>query len=176
MPRRKLVIPAAVLLTALSFPAIAREGNGGGGARGRPSAAKSALDRTPADRNAGGRVDVKQFPAVGGRPLREWLRFHANHVGRTGACSIWIDDPALPVDDPLTPIDESLFPNLLYRVGALRGGDHDGSWTWRFDTHKGGRLPFGATLAELAGQTVEIRDAGGTAVLRGTVPTIQRRR
>jgi hypothetical protein len=48
----------------------------------------------------------------------------------------------------------------------------DGNAEFKVETKKGDALPFGATLADLAGGTLEVRDSSGTAVLTGTFPDI----
>lgn len=56
-------------------------------------------------------------------------------------------------------------------LGTFTTSDPLGLGGFRLATARGDTIPGGSIL-DLAGQTVEVRDSGGTAVLRGTFPTL----
>lgn len=180
------LLAAAGLTAALALPAAAKPGNGGGPpdpkpgpvAKGRPGQAKSQLTSTGVDADAKGTVDVKRFPAVGKRAVREWLRVKAGNLDPAKTYEVWLgaaDDPAtVGVDDPILPVAVG----TLVHDANDPADTGDDSWGVRFDTHKGGLLPHSVALSRLEGQTIEVRDSDGDdltedpAVLTGTVPTI----
>jgi hypothetical protein len=152
---------AAVLVTTASALAAGR-GRSSGGNAGRPAKGKTVLTAPEGalDLDALAKVDVKHFAARGKRVERSWLRFKVRRLAPTTAYSLWIDDPTTPDDATLVqvPADATLT-------------NEDGNDLLRFDTKHGGTLPFGASLADLGGKTVEVRDAEGLAVfLTGTLP------
>ena len=136
------------------------------GGKGKPTAAKAALaiPTVPVagpDTDAKGAVDWKHFPAVGKRAERSWLRLRLGRLDGTDY-TLWMDDPSTVETD-------------LVQVTALTAtaDDADGNHlNFRLDTKQGDPMPFGATLDALVGKALEIRDAGGLAVLGGTVPAV----
>jgi hypothetical protein len=56
-------------------------------------------------------------------------------------------------------------------LGTFTTSDPRGLGGFRISTRQGGTIPGGGVLS-LAGQTVEVRDSGGTAVLTGVFPTV----
>jgi hypothetical protein len=157
--RLALAVGCAVALT-LAGSAAAKPGRGG--AKGRPGRAVADLVNSGVDADAKGRLDIRHFPAVGKRTERSWLRLKAGNLDANGSYSLWMDDPSTAEDLTLAQVaDVSLDANDEGRANV------------RIDTKKGGVLPFGATLAGLAGMAFEIRDAGGAAVLTGTVPALE---
>jgi hypothetical protein len=72
--------------------------------------------------------------------------------------TLWADDPSTP--DP-----------TLVQFGQVTAKG-DGKAKFNADTKKGGTLPFGATLSALAGQAVEVHDAGSVVVLTGSFPSL----
>ena len=152
---------AAVALTVavVTFGAGAALARG----KGRPTAAKAALTIPVGglDVDAKGAVDWKHFPAVGKRAERSWLRLRLGRLDGTDY-TLWMDDPSTVETD-------------LVQVTALTAaaGERDGNHlNFRLDTKRGDAMPFGATLDALVGKALEIRDAGGLAVLGGTVPAV----
>jgi hypothetical protein len=62
-------------------------------------------------------------------------------------------------------------PGSEVQLGTFTTSDPLGLGGFRLATALGDTIPGGGVLG-LAGEMVEVRDAGGTAVLRGTLPTI----
>jgi hypothetical protein len=193
---KSFLLAAAGLVAALALPAAAKPGNGHGGppdpkptpvAKGRPGQAKLPMANPVEGDLAKGVVDVKRFPAVGKREQREWLRFKVQHLTPGATYELWMDNPLTGVD--VTPDDGVDDAFVLESVATFVPND-DGTFVLRYDTHKGGLLPFGTptptTLADFAGDAFEIRTLVDTtpdvlddpdntvlqAVLTGTVPTI----
>lgn len=165
MKKSNLVLAAALAASlGLAGTASAKPGNGhgGGAGKGRPGAARVDLTNTGLDADAACRVDVKHFPAVGRRAERSWLRFKVRHVDAAASYSLWMDDPATVGDATLVEV-----------TGVTITANDDGNANHRIDTKKGGVLPFGATLATLAGLPLEIRDGAGAAVFTGSLPAVQ---
>ncbi len=162
---RKTIFAAAVLTMCVAAGvAMAKpgngNGNGGGGGQARPSKGlvRLTLPEGALDTDASGKVDVKFFPERRSRDERSWLRFKLRKLDAGTDYTIWMDDPAVEGTD-------------LSDTGLLVTSDAEGEANLRVDTKHGGTLPFGATLATLAGAALEIRDAtGATTVLIGTVP------
>ena len=149
------IVFGAALMASLALVATAEAG------KGRPGRARSDLTNTGADEDASGRVDVRHFPGVGRRTERSWLRFKLRHLDADATYTLWMDDPTTVEDTSLVDTGVTLTMNDL-------GGDNH-----RIDTKHGGTLPFGGTLATLAGMTFEVRNGEGTAVLSGAVPAVQ---
>ncbi len=104
------------------------------------------------------RLDVKHFPAFHARLERSWIRAKIRHLDAASDYSVWIDDPSTPATD-------------LVQVDTF-STKHSGNFNFSKDTKRGDALPFGATLAALAGMAIEVRDAAGTTtLLAGTIPT-----
>jgi hypothetical protein len=157
-----IVFGAALAVSlGLVATASATPGDGHGGGRGRPGRATADLVNTGADEDASGRIDVKHFPAVGRRVERSWLRFKVRHLDANATYSLSMDDPSTAEDASLVDTGITLTTN------------DDGADNFRIDTKHGGTLPFGGTLATLAGMNFEIRNGDGVAVLSGAVPAVQ---
>ena len=148
----------AALAASLAVAAASTDAQAG---KGRPGRASAQLVNTAVDDDASGRVDVKHFPAVGRRQERSWLRFKLRHLADDATYTLWMDDPSTAEDTSLVDTGITLTTND-------RGGDNH-----RIDTKHGGTLPFGGTLATLAGMNFEIRNGDGDAVLTGSVPAVQ---
>jgi hypothetical protein len=155
------VVLAAALAASLALAAPASAGNGHGGSTARPEHALVVMTNTGVDANATGRMDVKHFPAVGTRAERSWMRLRMRHLDRGATYTLWMDDPSTDTDPTLVQVTD---------VSIVTKGN--GNVNFRIDTETGATLPFGSTLALLAGKAFEVRDAGGNAVLSGTVPTL----
>jgi hypothetical protein len=142
---------AALLVSAAASAVLAAPA-------GKPSSAKGPLAIPVAgpDADARGTIDWKFFPANGDRAERSWLRLRLGRLDGT-AYTVWIDDPATPETD------------LVDATWALTAHGR-GNLNDRLDTKAAETLPFGATLATLAGQAIEIRDVNGVAVLAGSIP------
>lgn len=165
MSKSKIILVAAMAASlGLAGTAAAKpgNGNGGGGGKGRPGAARADLTNTGVDADASCRVDVKHFPAVGRRAERSWLRFKVRNVDANASHSLWMDDPATVGDATLVEV-----------AGLAITSNDDGRANLRIDTKHGGVLPFGSTLAGLAGLPLEIRNGAGAAVFTGSLPAIQ---
>ena len=165
---RKTTMLACALALGGGTVALAKGGHGGkpsgtGGGKGRPARLVGDLARpeTSTDANDAGKVDVKHFPAVGHRVERSWLRFKLRHLESHADYTLWMDDPTTAEDATLVQVGTE--------ASSTNG---DGNANLFFDTKKGGLLPFGSTLADLAGKAVEVRDGLGNVVLSGTVPTL----
>jgi hypothetical protein len=151
---------AAVSAAALLAMGLAVSGASARNTSGHPSMGRTTL--TPPeggpDANAFARLDVKHFPANHSRLERSWFRVKARHLDASTDFTLWADDPSTPETD-------------LVQFDSLTTGD-SGNFNYTKDTMMGGALPFGATLADLGGKAIEIRDAGGTTtLLAGTIPS-----
>jgi hypothetical protein len=159
---RKLALTLGLAaLAAAAVPADAKgppPGRGGG----QPARSRSDLAATEADADAACRVDVKHFGDRGRREERSWLRFKLRSLEPNADYTIWIDDPSTPEDPTLVQV-----PDVTVTTADEGDRNH------RFDTKHGGSLPFGATLADLGGMAVEVRNADGVAVLTGSLPAVQ---
>lgn len=165
MSKSKIILVAAMAASlGLAGTAAAKPGNGhgGSGGKGRPGAARVDLTNTGVDADATCRVDVKHFPAVGKRAERSWLRFKVKNADAAAAYSLWMDDPATVGDATLVEV-----------TGLTITSDDEGKANYRVDTKHGGVLPFGSTLAGLAGLPLEIRNGAGAAVFTGSLPAVQ---
>jgi hypothetical protein len=157
------VVLAATLAATLGFAASAdaKPGNGHGGAAGRPKKAHVILTNTEADANAKGRIDVKYFPLNGDRAERSWIRLRTRRLEGGATYTLWMDDPSTDLDPTVVQV-----PDVSITMRPR------GQVNFRIDTAEGGTLPFGSTLALLAGNAVELRDVNGVAVLTGVFPTL----
>jgi hypothetical protein len=163
MKKSKLVLAAALAASlGLAGTAAATPGNGHGGGKGRPGAARADLTNTGVDADALCRVDVKHFPAVGHRAERSWLRFKVRNMDANASFSLWMDDPATVGDATLVQVTDVTITS-----------NDDGGANLRIDTKHGGVLPFGSTLAGLAGLPLEVRNGAGAAVFTGSLPAVQ---
>jgi len=104
-----------------------------------------------------GRLDEEVHPATPGRAEFSRLTIEVRGLAASTPYLLLADDPATP--DTAT----SLFATVTT--------DAKGRARVTIDTNKGGALPFGASLADLAGHVVEVRDANDVLVLAGTFPT-----
>lgn len=126
----------------------------------RPSGGHSSLTRPlgAPDANATARIDVKHFPANHGRRERSWFKMKLRHLTRNTVYTLWADDPATPVAD-------------LVQFATFTA-PRSGNVNFTLDTKKAGTMPFGATLADLSGATIEVRDSVGMLrFLTGVIPT-----
>ena len=131
-----------------------------GNPNGRPDADRTVLAPPLGGPDADGtaRVDVKHFPANGAREERSWLRMKVRKLDGETTYTLWADDPSTLATDPV-PFDSFTTKR-------------SGIFNYMADTKKGGTLPFGATLANLSGMVLEVRDAAGTTILlTGQVPS-----
>lgn len=130
-----------------------------GVAKGRP--ARGHADLAPpegaADEDATGKVRVRHFGTVGKRSERSWFRVQVANLEANTEYSVHASNP-----------DGS----GLTSIGTITTGDGGGG-NLKFDTKKGGTLPFGAALADLAGGTIEVHDGAGVVVLAGTIPAAE---
>lgn len=154
---RALAIHAAVTLDSNSITAPAP---GSDGASGKPSQGKGRMSPSEdgPDSKSSAKVFVKHFPEHRSRQERSWFRLKTRRLDRSADYTIWADDPSTPGAE-LVQFDT---------VTTKRNG----AFYYKGDTKKGDAMPFGATLADLSGMALEVRDAGGTTtILVGTVPT-----
>jgi hypothetical protein len=158
---KTLVVAAAVSLGSV---ALATPGDHGHGhAKGRPLRGKSelAVPEAAADADAHGVVALRYFPAVGKRAERSWFRVRLGALdGVNTEYTLWVDDPAT-----VDVVD-------LVQVATLTA-DEDGAARLKLDSKRGDTMPFGATIAGLAGLAVEVHDAAGAVVLTGALPAVQ---
>jgi hypothetical protein len=141
---------------------VTSPGAGTGPPVGRPSKGNTMLVPPVGDEgsNAKARHDVKHFPAHRARQERSRFRLKPRHLEGNTDYTLWADDPSTPGAE-------------LVQFDAFTT-KRSGNYNYTKDTKKGDALPFGATLAELSGMAVEVRDAAGTTtVLVGLVPTTQ---
>ena len=128
-------------------------------AKGRP--ARGHADLTPpdgaADEDASGKVKVRHFGTVGKRSERSTLRVHVGNLEANTEYTVLANNP-----------DGS----GLASIGTLTTSDGGGG-SLKFDTRKGGELPFGAALADLAGGAIEVHDGAGVVVLQGNIPAAE---
>jgi hypothetical protein len=105
-----------------------------------------------------GRIDESVRAADAGHAERSLFRLRVEHLAADAAFTLWGDDPAT-ADAALT------------QFGSLTT-DGGGRGKFVLDSQEGDPMPFGAALADLAGGAVEVRDAGGAAVLVGAFPAL----
>jgi hypothetical protein len=132
----------------------------GGNPNGRPTAGRTTLSPPDgaADLDAAARLDVKHVPANRSRAERSWFRMKVRHLDSSTEYTLWADDPSTLANDVVQ------FDSFTTAKS--------GNFNYTQDTKKGGTLPFGATLANLSGMVVEVRDAAGTTtLLEGLVPS-----
>lgn len=152
-------MPSVAVMFALAT-GLALSPGAEGRANGRPSMGRTRLplpDGAP-DLNAVARLDVKHFPANHSRLERSWFRLKVRHLDVSTVFTLWADDPSTPETD-------------LVQFDSFTTGYY-GNFNYTKDTRSGDALPFGATLADLSGKAIEVRDsAGTTTLLAGTIPT-----
>jgi hypothetical protein len=112
---------------------------------------------------ARGRIEVEHRRATRRAPESEALVLRMQRLEREATYTLWCIDPfgAYGIPERIAP----------WEVTATRKGVS----VVRLDTAKGGALPYGATLSQLAGCRIQVRDAGGVVVLVGTVPALPAR-
>ncbi len=110
------------------------------------------------DGNARGRITAQFTPERRRHVERSRLDIRVARLERSTGFTLWMDNPGTP-DPALVQIDTF--------TTSRRGSFH-----YSKDTRRGDALPFGATLSNLSGVAVEVRDAGGTeTILAGAFPT-----
>ncbi len=147
---------SAVGLAALALLVAGALAGAGSPRQGREDLVSPEGSATP---DAYGRLTVKDYPAVGNRPARDWVRLQAWKLERGEDFTMVLDDPTVLGDD-FQAWGDSI---------AARG---NGNINFRVDTKKGGSLPFGKTADELAGAQFQLRDSEGVVVLAGLFPTL----
>jgi hypothetical protein len=105
-----------------------------------------------------GRIDESVRAADAGHAARSHLRLTVEHLAAGATFTLWADDPATP-------------GTALTQFGSLTT-DGKGRGALDLDSQDGDPMPFGASLADLAGKAVEVRDGGGAAVLAGEFPAL----
>jgi hypothetical protein len=137
-----------------SIPAFVNIGDQGSDVSRASFHGNSRLSATINGGSARGNVDVHASSDKKRGDQR--LRISVQRVGSLGS--------------PFTvvAIDAALVETTLGTI-TTRGRSGEGSLT--FDTHKGDTVPGGGILG-LSGQTIEVRNNAGTAVLTGTLPTV----
>jgi hypothetical protein len=105
-----------------------------------------------------GRIDETVRAADAGHAERSLFRLRVEHLAADAEFTLWGDDPATS-DAALT------------QFGSLTTGG-TGRGAFVLDSQAGDPMPFGAALPDLAGKAVEVRDAGGAAVLVGEFPAL----
>lgn len=105
-----------------------------------------------------GRIDETVRAADAGHAARSLLRLRVEHFAADAEFTLWGDDPATS-------------GSALTQFGSLTTNGRGGG-AFVLDSQDGDPMPFGAALADLAGKAVEVRDAGGGAVLVGEFPAL----
>jgi hypothetical protein len=106
-----------------------------------------------------GRIAEEFHPATDDRPEWSRLRIELRGLAPFTQYALFTDDPAT-ADATLVQF-ATLTTDGRGRVRATS------------DTRKGGALPLGATLADLGGRPVEVRDPADAVVLSGNFPALQ---
>jgi hypothetical protein len=109
----------------------------------------------PVPPSPSGKIEAEFRPADGHHAEQSKLKFHMRNLVAGHSYDLWADDPSTVAAD-------------LVQFATFTVNDH-GDAKVDYDTHHGDPLPFGATLADLGGQAVEVRD-GATVVLAGEFP------
>jgi hypothetical protein len=104
-----------------------------------------------------GKIDAEIRPADGHHAAESKLKIEMHLLTAGKTYELWGDDPAT-ADATLT------------QFGTVTANDH-GDAKVEYDTHHGDALPFNASLTDLGGQAVEVRD-GATVVLSGEFPVV----
>lgn len=110
-----------------------------------------------------GGVTIQRRPATRKAPVRELLTIRMQKLAVAGTYSFFADNP----------LDEStsLMQFEPYSVTPKRNR----TAIVKYDTGGELQLPFGATLDQLAGQRLQVRDGSGNVVLSGTIPEFKAR-
>ena len=149
-------LPCTLLLSGLAALAMTAGAGAAGEGLGRPIRGYAEL--TPpegsTDEDALCRVRVRYPRLDGEKDDRSWLRMQAMNLERNSGYTLLATNPV---------------SGALEEFGTLTTNGAGRAYL-RIDTKKGGKLPFGATLADLAGATIEVRDASDVVVLAGTLP------
>jgi len=149
-----LALVGAVTLdsNAVTCPPV-RTGTSPSGGSGKLIPPVGALDT-----NAAGVLAVKHYPATSKAVERSTFQLKVSRLDANLACTLWADDPSTLATD-------------LVQFGAFTT-KKDGTFTYTLDTKLGNAMPFGATLLQLSGQAIEVRNSAGTVTLLvGTIPT-----
>lgn len=125
--------------------------------RTKTSSAPLAAD---ASLGAKGKVIAKRQEATKKLPVHETLELALSKLDRAQTYTIWMDDPSDEATD-LVRIEPYEVVSTSKRTAKVR-------WD---DAAEG--LPFGATLATLAGHRLQVRDGAGHVALTGTVPALR---
>lgn len=123
-----------------------------------PADSESAPPASPAPPPPRGRIEAVRREPMLRTGAREVLRIDLDRLQADETYSVWGDDP-LDASSECAAVEPGI-------VVPSRRGDAE----IVFDTATGCALPFGATLDELAGRRVELRDGEGAVVLVGVIP------
>ena len=149
-----VVLVSSSVLIAASLTAVARPA--------APPRIERAFSVLGADASYGarGRVEIERRPETRRAPAQSLLRFRMQHLLRGEAYTLWADAPSdgTEVLQRFQPFEVVPLKNRTATVVL-------GSTT--------PAIPFGATLDELAGRRVQIRNAAGVPVLSGTIPAFR---
>ena len=115
---------------------------------------KGRADLTSNVPGASGRVETQFKPGDSHKPAQSKLKIKLHHLARDSEYTLWGIDPAT-----LT----------LSQFGSVTTHG-EGDAEFKVDTKHGDSLPFGASLADLAGTALEVHDASGAVALSGTFP------
>ena len=132
-------------------------------AAGRTRTAQSKLASDP-EFSVKGRIVVERREAARKSPERETCTLSLSRMLAHETYSIWMDDP---LDDSDSVVRTPPFDVVPRRNRTA---------VVRFVSGTAQGLPFGATLADLASRRIQVRNAAGTVVVVGTVPTIRKSR
>ena len=105
---------------------------------------------------AKGRIEAEFKPAEGKHEEESKLSVKIEHLSGDTEYTLWGTNPATATVEQFGSVTTK----------------HDGNAEFKVETKKGDALPFGASLAALAGGTFEVRDGSGTVVLHGTFPEV----
>ena len=147
--------PGAEASTGPRSPSpLAREDALERGLRGRSPLTPPAGAPVPA---AHGEIEVQRFTTNATRKERSWFRLVVLRLTPDSTYTLWADDPSAPGE-------------ILLQFGWLTT-NRDGAGRYFLDTARGDSMPFGESLAALAGREVEVRDAEGEmTLLAGSIP------
>jgi len=104
-----------------------------------------------------GKIEAEFHPADGHHAETSKLKFDLHKLVAGHSYDLFADDPSTLAAD-------------LVQFATFTANDH-GDAKVEYDTHHGDPLPFGATLTDLGGKAVEVRD-GTTVVLAGEFPVL----
>jgi hypothetical protein len=153
-----------LLGTGLVAAAAALLGAGAAAAVASPRAQNSrSVLASDAQYGVKGRVSIQRRPATRRAPVREIVVLRMQRLVAAGTYTLFADSP-LDLDTTFQQIEP-------YEVVALRNR----TATVKYDSATEAPLPFGATLDQLAGQRIQVRDGDGNVVLAGTFPAFRTR-